>query len=82
MEKNKNKKGEKKMKTYTIEIEAVRTIDVVASSKEEAFKKIIEYKMDYHCGNTIGAIGEVESQWHYDRLKFEDAQFIYEEDYQ
>lgn len=68
------------MKKYTIEIQAVRRLNVIAESEKEAFKKLTDYKMDYHNGNYEGC-GDVESQWCYETGDFADAKVVYEEDY-
>ncbi len=68
-------------KTYTIEIEAVKQFEVIASSKEEAFKKLADYGYKFHHGNTDG-IGDVVGRWIYETEDFNKAKVVYEEDYQ
>lgn len=70
----------KKMKIYTIEIEAIRKLDVIAESKEEAFKKLKDYQYDYHSGHYEGC-GDITSQWSYETGDFNNAKVVYEENY-
>lgn len=68
------------MKQYTIEVEAVRKINVIASSKEEAFKKLKDFQFDYHDGHIEGC-GDITHQWSYETGNFANAEVVHEEDY-
>ena len=70
----------KKMKRYTIEIEAIRKLDVIAESKEEAFKKLKDFQFDYHSGHHE-SYGDIDAQWSYETGNFANAEVVYEEDY-
>ena len=77
----KNNKGEKKMeKKYTIEVEAIRQFEVVATSKEEAFKKLVDAKYTFHHGNVQG-FDDVTYRWIHETGDFNNAKVVYEEEY-
>lgn len=67
-------------KTYTIEIEAIKQFEVIASSKEEAFKKLSDYNYKFHHGCYDG-VGEVVGRWIYETEDFDRAKVVHEEDY-
>ena len=68
-------------KTYTIEIEAIKQFEVIASSKEEAFKKLADWGYKFHHGNH-DVFGEVMGRWIYETEDFDRAKVVYEEDYE
>jgi hypothetical protein len=76
-----NQKGEKKMeKKYTIELEAIRQFEVIATSKEDAFKKLVDAKYTFHHGNVQG-FDDVTYRWIHETGDFDNAKVVWEEDY-
>ena len=69
-----NKPKETKMERYRIEVQALKIIDVEATSKEDAIKKAKERGLNCETTKTENWSKDIQANYHYEDYDFNNAE--------